>query len=241
MKHTTRSNYLGVGFWESGGWTIVFRQPRGIGQTGWVSFPFIDVFNYNGSNHLMIDFSFENSSYTFDGSCLSTLTTQPRAMTFRSDSAHGDPIFWSSTPVPTVSSRVPNIRLQPVTASFAVSPGTISFADGIWTGNVTLEAPGTNVQLIAEDSLGRIGFSAGFDVLPANTPINLRITGSEGLVHLSWGSIAGQSYRVDFTEHLDNLSWQPLSGAAVAFGPTSMAADVLEPGAQRFYRVVELP
>ena len=189
----------------------------------------------------MIDFSFDNGSYTFDGSCLSTPTTQPRAMTFRSDSAHGDPIFWSSTPVPIVSSRVPNIRLQPVTPSFAVSPATISFTDGIWTGNVTVESPGTNVQLIAEDALGRIGFSAGFDVLPANTPINLRITRSEGLVQLSWDSIAGRLYRIDFTENLDDVFWEPLSPAAVAAGPISMASDPLDQSEQRFYRVVELP
>jgi uncharacterized repeat protein (TIGR01451 family) len=242
MKHTTRSNYLGVASWESGGWTTVYQRGELIGRPGWINFPFPTPFNYNGSNHLMIDFSFNNTAFSFDGECVSTITPQPRAFTFRSDSALGDPLTWTSAPAPLVHNRVPNIRLQPVSLPLPVTPATMGpFASGMWTGNVTVHVPGTNVQLIAEDSMGHIGLSARFDVRPANTPLILRIARSAGTVTLSWESIAGQPYRVDYNNTLDDSEWQPLAGTVVANGPVTMASDTFDENGQRFYRVVELP
>jgi uncharacterized repeat protein (TIGR01451 family) len=242
MKHTTRSNYVGAALWESTGWTVVYQRNTAISRSGWIEFPFTTVFDYNGSNHLLIDFTFNNTSYTFDGDCLSTLTGQPRALTFRSDSSNGDPLTWSaSSPLPVISSRIPNIRLQPVTAAVPITPGTIGpFMSGMWSGNVTVQVPGTNVQLIAEDSLGHLGFSERFEVRPANTPVMLRIARSGATLQLTWESIVGQSYRVEFNEGLEDNEWQPLTGTITAAGPVAMASDSTDESGQRFYRVIEL-
>jgi hypothetical protein len=111
----------------------------------------------------------------------------------------------------------------------------------MWNGNVTVQVPGTNVQLIAEDSLGHVGFSERFDVRPANTPVILQITRSGTAVQLIWASIAGQSYRVEFNEGLEgDTPWQPLTGTVTADGPVTMATDSVDENAPRFYRILEL-
>jgi hypothetical protein len=242
MKHTARSNYVGAALWEATGWTVVYQRNTAISRLGWTEFPFSTVFDYNGSNHLLIDFTFNNTSYTFDGDCFSTVTPQARALTFRSDSSNGDPLTWSaSSPVPFISSRIPNIRLQPVTAAVPITPGTLGpFMSGTASANVTVPVPGTNVQLIAEDSLGHVGFSERFDVRPANTPVILQITRTGMAVQLTWASIAGQSYRVEFNESLDGTAWHSLTGTITAAGPVAMASDTVDENAPRFYRIVEL-
>jgi hypothetical protein len=106
---------------------------------------------------------------------------------------------------------------------------------------VIVQSAGTNVQLIAEDAFGHVGLSAPFDVLAANTPLILRVIRSGNSIQLSWETIAGQSYQVEFKDALDDSLWQPLSGIIEALGPTATASDTLDESEQRFYRVVELP
>ena len=51
----------------------------------------------------------------------------------------------------------------------AISPtNSVSFAGGVWAGNITALQPATNMYLVAADSTGHRGTSTNFDVLLAN-------------------------------------------------------------------------
>ena len=130
MKHTGMDSYGSSPSWEGSGWTVVYQNNESIGSTGWVTFDFSTSFDYNGTDNLMVDISFNNSSYSSDGYCRVTEPGGDRALHYRTDSYFGDPLAWSGTsdPTPASSTYVPNIKLE-ITSS---DPG-----DSIYIGNGT--------------------------------------------------------------------------------------------------------
>jgi hypothetical protein len=100
MQHTDRAAYDDVndlpGQFLTEGWTTVYRHDM-PSQSGWVTLPFDEPFEYNGRDHLLIDFSYNNSvrggpagSYYFDG------TPYKRVLTLASSTGnHGDPLTWN--------------------------------------------------------------------------------------------------------------------------------------------------
>ncbi|MBM4103405.1 MAG: hypothetical protein FJ263_05040 [Planctomycetes bacterium] len=112
MKHTDLSVYGSSPNWESTGWTIVYQANQSITTTGWVEFIFSTPFEYNGTQNLMVDISFNNSSSTSDGTCRYTSLGTYRSIYYRTNSGYGDPLTWASrTPTPYRTTNVPNIRL----------------------------------------------------------------------------------------------------------------------------------
>ena len=133
MKHTTLSSYS-VASWESTGWTTVYQANQSISGTGWQTFAFTTPFEYNGSDNLMVDISFNNSSFSTDGQCRYSTPSGNRAIYYRTDSGYGDPLTWSgaSNPTPSTTSNVPNVKLtvEPLTS---VIPPTFSPDGGTYT------------------------------------------------------------------------------------------------------------
>src|SRR6185436_3767341 len=66
MKHTGLSSYTKPA-WESDGWTTTYQKNEAVAEEGWVTFYFSTPFDYDGTNNLLVDFSFNNRSYTSDG------------------------------------------------------------------------------------------------------------------------------------------------------------------------------
>jgi len=175
MKHTTLNSYGTSPQWETNAWTTVYQNNEPILSTGWVAFPFSTPFEYNGTNNLMIDFSFNNTSYSSDGQCLYTDGTENRSIYYRSDSWDGDPLTWNAaSPTPSSSTSVPNIRLsikQEDEAPVAITPTTSgTFVNGIWSGELTVLEVVTNIYLRADDRDGHHGESNPFDVSPGKVP-----------------------------------------------------------------------
>jgi len=114
LKHTNLSNYNNQSVWESTGWTTVYQNDETITATGWVVFPFSAPFVYNGSQNLMVDISFNNSSYSSTGYCrVFSVPRMVRSLYYQTDSNYGDPLTWSSrTPRPNTGDYVPNIKLM---------------------------------------------------------------------------------------------------------------------------------
>ena len=162
MKHTPIQDYMLSSAWESNGWTSVYSATTTISTTGTVTFGFSDAFIYNGMQNLMVDFSFDNTSYTTDGYCRYTTTATARSLYYRTDSYYGDPAAWhgpgdGDSPTPSTIHRVPNIRLvvgTPVTVLPAVSG---SFLNGTWSGQLLIPDTASNVVLSAHDAGGRLG------------------------------------------------------------------------------------
>ena len=71
-------------------------------------------------------------------------------------------------------------------------------------------------------------------------PVIQSITLTNGVVTLTWQSIAGASYRVQSKPVLEAPAWNNLSGDVTATGPTASKTNTPASGAG-FYRVQALP
>ncbi|MFA5251225.1 MAG: hypothetical protein WC454_01395 [Phycisphaerae bacterium] len=132
MKHTDLNVYGGSPVWESSDWITVYQTNETITATGWVQFNFTTPFEYNGTQNLMVDISFNNSSYTSDGKCRISMPGGTRTIFYRTDSGFGNnPLNWSGrTPTPAATTSVPNVKLLVVYKSMDLDKdGIVSFRD----------------------------------------------------------------------------------------------------------------
>jgi hypothetical protein len=169
LKHTTQTNYS-VAAWDVAGWTVVHQTNLSLTATGWVTFPFSTPFDYNGTNHLVVDFSFNNSSNGTAGQCRYRNVTAPNRSLFgQVNSAFGDPLAWSGTnaPAPLSTARIPNIRLTMNPAASVAPLFSGRFASGVWNGEMLVPGVASNLMLRADDGDGHIGIS---DVLVVMLP-----------------------------------------------------------------------
>jgi Tol biopolymer transport system component len=58
-------------------------------------------------------------------------------------------------------------------------------------------------------------------------------------VWISWPTVAGMSYRADYSEDLTTPNWQPVAGTIVNQGDTGSILDTASTAARRFYRAVQ--
>jgi hypothetical protein len=113
MKHTSRSVFANPPYLETSGWTTVYQNNESISLSGWRNFHFQNAFEYNGTDNLLIDFSYNNSSYTIESSCMVSNMGVDRVLMAYCDSTHGDPLNWSDSYNPGLwgATAVPNIKL----------------------------------------------------------------------------------------------------------------------------------
>ncbi|MCS6244267.1 MAG: M36 family metallopeptidase [Opitutus sp.] len=173
MKHTSLASYA-TATWESTGWTTVYQANQTISTTGLTTFTFTTPFVYDGASNLMVDFSFNNASFTSAGGVTCTTTSTTRTIHYYADSWYGDPLTWSGTtnPTPATSTILPNLQLQ-MDRTLPISPSvTGSFSGGTWTGAIAVAQLAAAVNLRADDGVGHTGDSNGFAVL-ASTDASL--------------------------------------------------------------------
>lgn len=165
LMHTSLSSYGGCA-WQTNGWTVVAQTNLTVSETGWVTFDFAAPFLYNGADNLLVDFSFNNSSWSSDGYCWCLATAANRSLCYRTDSLYGDPLDWTgASPYGDLSADVPVIRLEKH-AAFPLAPSeTGAFIAGLWSGSLSLSELATNIVLVASDGNGHAGASAPFDVV----------------------------------------------------------------------------
>jgi len=210
MRHTILDRYDPSPSWERPEeWEIVYVEPKPealITATGWVTFNLTNEFDYNGVHNLMVDFSFNNPDWEYEGLCYSTATTEYRTIA-RSVDTVSNPIGWTGpgdafTPTPVRYTRTPNIRFGgSATVELPVVPDeTDNFTDGIWEGELTIYTPSTKVKLTAYDDKGHTGDSNEFSVVgpsppPPTDPTNLSAV-DRTLNSITWGWV-------------DNSPWYP--------------------------------
>jgi hypothetical protein len=83
--------------------------------------------------------------------------------------------------------------------------------------------------------------SKSFTVTVDPRPTLQAVALSNNLLNLSWNSISGQVYRVQFKSNLVNAFWTNLPPDVTAAGSTAAKIDSIGPSAARFYRVQVLP
>ena len=131
-----------------------------------------------------------------------------------------------------------------IPALVLASPGVSgSFADGIWSGSLSVNQPGTNVTLQADDGQGHTGTSNPFDVITFVPPQpvfqSLVYTGS-GLT-FTWSALSGQTYQLQYKTNLNQANWINLGSPIAATNFIMSASDTVGPDPQRFYRIEVLP
>jgi hypothetical protein len=208
LRHFATDRYNSAR-WESTDWVTNLQQALSIVSTGWVTFNFPTPFSYNGRDHLMVDFSFDNASFSADALCRSTTTTSLRSLSHRTDSAYGRPLDWAgfNPVIGTLSTRVPNLRLR-VEHDLTVTPPLLgNFVNGVWTGTVTIGAATSNLVLRAVDESGRSGESNPAALIYLRLAQILR-SGND--VTIRFPTLAGATYIVEGSGSVFG-GWTPIS------------------------------
>jgi hypothetical protein len=182
LKHTALAAYPNNPSWDSTGWTTVFQTNLTVSAAGILVFPLTTPFNYDGTNNLIVDFSFNNTSFTTDGRVRASAVGANRSLYFRTDSGFGDPLTWAArNPAPTVGQIVPDLLInggQPV--AVPITPVTSgAFSNGQWSGQVAVLQSAERVALVASDAV-RTNASAEFAVLDGSALFISGATRAEG-------------------------------------------------------------
>lgn len=234
LRATPDDRYI-ASTWFVFGWVTNFQHDVSVSSTGWVTFAFSTPFLYDGRNHLMVDFSFDNSSFTADGLCRSTATALNRSVYLRTDSAYGNPLDWIAlvtTPAPTPIARVPNVRLLMDRATSAAPVVTGNFVNGVWSGTVALNTSASNALLRVVDGGGHFGESNPFTLILLRI---FSITRNGAAVDINFPTLNGSHYVVESSTAL-NGSWNPVSPTLTGDGGMAHFTHT-PPVAQQFYRV----
>ncbi len=110
MKHTNPSEYSKNNCsLEADGWTVVYQNNESVEDTGWCQFEFQTPFEYNGTDNLLVDFSFNNNSSTSHGLCRVSSPGGKRSAYDALYDQEGDPLDWQDE----VNSHnnVPDVKL----------------------------------------------------------------------------------------------------------------------------------
>ena len=167
MRHTPLDSYGDTPEWASSGWTTVYQGDEAIAGGGWADFLLSVPFDYNGVDNLMVDFSFDNASYTNDGLCYATQTGTNRTLHYFTDSGFGEPLSWAgpSDPAGELSTLIVNVELELAGEPVLVAPQQAGpFVDGVWKGLVVVREEADEVLLRLDDGEGHLGDSVLFDV-----------------------------------------------------------------------------
>jgi hypothetical protein len=152
--------------WTTTGWSTVYQSEAVVSTPGAATFLFAAPFAYDGTNALLVDFSFNNSSYSENGLVRSTFTPQFRSIVFQTDSAFGDPLEWdaNNAPAPVLVARIPNVRFLFETP-VPLMPGLdVELVDGLWSGSIAVADPWQALFLRANDGQGRVADGNVFTV-----------------------------------------------------------------------------
>jgi len=237
----TARAYLGFGASAGGCWSVV-AEPNTSGfelQTN-AGYNYTDIAtNYQSwlvGKWYKVEVKFNSTTsitanlYDSDGSTLlntlsySGVTGLPGGVAIRSFGFDVDTIQRGSrSPV----AVIPNI--------------TANFVNGVWSGNVTVLQPEASMYLAANDGIGdATGASNPFGVT-LTPPVIQSITHIPGGVSITWTTIPGATYQVQYaTSLLAPVTWNNLGSPVTAVGSTASITDTFS-GPDRFYRVLMLP
>ncbi|HKS37081.1 MAG TPA: putative Ig domain-containing protein, partial [Verrucomicrobiae bacterium] len=141
-----------------------------------------------------------------------------------------------------------DIPLNALTFSLASAPTDASLNSG--TGQLSwtpaLDQAGTNrvfTVRVTDNGLPNLNDATSFTVTVTADPVLIvEVTAvTANSVALSWGAVAGKTYRVQFKNDLSEANWNDVPGDVTASGSTASKVDATLGGsAQRFYRIVLL-
>jgi PKD repeat protein len=134
------------------------------------------------------------------------------------------------------------------TLSYSLDPGappaaTIGSASGIfsWTPDSTYANTTNGITVrVTDNGVPTLSDAQSFNV--AVVPLVFQAASiSNNVLTLSWSSISGLTYRIQYTTNLIETNWTTLPPDITATGSTASTTDMTQPDMQRFYRVFVVP
>jgi uncharacterized repeat protein (TIGR03803 family) len=77
--------------------------------------------------------------------------------------------------------------------------------------------------------------------LPALPPVFRTVSRAGGTLSLSWSSVPGKTYQLQYLTNLATRSWSNLNNTVTATNATATTSDAIGPAPRRFYRIQMLP
>ena len=115
-----------------------------------------------------------------------------------------------------------------------------------WTPTAA-QSPGTNLitTIVTDNGLPAMSATNSFTVVVAKPvamtpPVIQSINVSNGVAVITWSSISGRSYRVQYKQNLTDANWTDLPPDVTATSATTSKTDAVGSVPRRFYRVVML-
>jgi hypothetical protein len=121
-----------------------------------------------------------------------------------------------------------------------LTPTSANFINGSWTGNLAINAAGSNILLRAEGASGTAGLATPLSVLSADT---VRITDTLLTITnvlITFSTVPGRTYQLERTDNL-SASWTVVSPGLLADTSFMQVADTTSGRDKQFYRVRVLP
>ena len=95
-------------------------------------------------------------------------------------------------------------------------------------------------SVVVSNALGSVR-SVGSVLMVLPAPIVQTISRADGTVYLTWAAEEQKRYQLQYRTNLITGGWSNLGGVITALGSLASASDLIDPNAQRFYRVMLLP
>ncbi len=153
---------------------------------------------------------------------------------------------WSANATATDTDLPPNT----LTFELVTGPDGLTVGSGgliSWTPTEA-QGPSTNTVTVRvfDDAVPSLSASNSFvvtvtPVTNAPPPVIQSISVSNGIVTITWSTMAGHSYVIERKDDPAGTNWNTVSTAKSAIGLTDTATDTIGDAVQRFYRVVLLP
>jgi len=197
LKHTDKTSFDGA-TWEEGGFTTVSVFASALAGSTFF-FNTLQPFFYNGTQNLMVDVSFDNTSASTAGQHRYVASAQNRVLSGTSNSTHGDPLTWTGAtgPTPVISNELPTVSWYLARSYGPIPASPVTFASGVWNGQAfaPISTNGT-LWLRAVAPSGVSGFSNRVAItssLPVTTGTAVVFSdGFEtGVLGASWSTAGG--------------------------------------------------
>jgi len=171
----------------------------------------------------------EVGSLSYLSQTLPTRTGQPYLLSFWFESA----VMGSSTP--------PNQFIAQWNGTTLLNDVNVGLFG--WTNMryvVVAAGASTVLQFSTRNDADMFGLD-DVSVVPIPLPTVQSILNSNGAVNLTWTTMAGLAYQIQYKTNLASTNWINLGGLTNATSSTMSASDTISPGSGRFYRIALVP
>jgi len=94
---------------------------------------------------------------------------------------------------------------------------------------------------VTDDGVPAMSDARTFTVAVVARPLIQTITVTNDVATLTWSALAGQAYRLQYTDSFSPINWTESLSDVMATGPTATTTNAIGAMPQRFYRVLVLP